>query len=1346
MINIQYLRKILLFSLLIANISISFEQTLYAPKIESPNAAALGSFGSVPINLFTGTPDINIPLYTMNYGNISVPVNLRYNSAAVKPGQMPGWVGSGWDLESIGSISRQVRGAVDEFYIDGSTGNSVGPNVSFYFPYPGQAVTPGSDYANQSNWNSHSQLVFDFTQQPNIAGIDVEADEFSFNVMGHSGKFYYSGSTKGWQVASDENIKVEVLGFVDPTTIRNAISQYTFSGSVVTSVNQSRMFSGFILTVPDGTKYYFGDINNSGYADGIEFSSKFMQHDPLGNGNSTPEFVANTWLLRKIVDVNNNYINFSYQRKYATCNLDIGFFELNASCSQSSSTWDAFLWGSWFGAPMIGSSATYSTDYVNTNDHFGVFQWPMYLTTISSPNENISFSFSDASCYRYTNNQVYWVDQTNTTNGAFYADNMLINLNSQYIQWEKLDKIVVKDNPSSVGLYSTTPKTIKQFAFTYANTSSQRLRLGSLQLLDNQSPGNIVGQYQFSYNSDFITQNSGLIADGNYTDHWGYFNNIDISNARFSDIYTRKQPNSLVLTTELLNKIVYPTGGYSNLTWQPNDYTSVVTLDRQSLIPFQSAVSTLTGSGGGLRISEIKNCLSDGTVITDKKYYYKKNYSAGSDPNSLASSGVLNGTPQYYFSLVNRTGILGYTINNYQAASLFGTQNYSYAGNGSPVGYDEVCEVNLDASYTKTYFTNYGNDYNNVTHFDQIPTGYLGWLPGYDTYFPMSSLELERGKPVSVLQYKADNTLLQSEVFTYRNDAGRFNSSINLIDLNASFGASSCNDALVLASAHSVFNYSYYPTAKTVTTYDQNGANPVSVTEHYTAYNANNLLQAKNTLNSKGEIVNTTYAYPTDYPSTTPYPSMSGVHILNPVISTAVTTIPLGSSTTPLTTITKNYSQPYTGIFVPQNLQVQVGSNPIETREQINAFDSKGHPLEIQKPNGAKEVYLWGCNSQFILAKIVGSDYSTASGLVNATILNEAGMGTGSGSISDGDIRKELDKLRTGLPDALVTTYTYSVGVGMTSETDPAGRTTYYDYDLFNRLIDIRDQDNNIIKRFCYNYAGQPDNCANVGIGNTVKTGTFTSTNSCPSGTSPATVSYTIPANTYYAADQATADAMATTALNSQGQALANSTPCQAAITGTNSTGVAWNGTMTNTSTNVSYTFSIYPGYSLTSVTALPIGTYNISITPYTTQSSPVNLTVNGITYSGTTFSLTNISINNGTDIKLANQTGSGPCSVVMSSGYSSPTNGLSSNGTSVSGYLVFYSTSTTMSPGYSYTIGTISGTCRPSATRTFTTTSSGRTWTVTVAASGLISVQMAYGSSSVSPGTTVNLTISYNL
>lgn len=70
-----------------------------------------------------------------------------------------------------------------------------------------------------------------------------------------------------------------------------------------------------------------------------------------------------------------------------------------------------------------------------------------------------------------------------------------------------------------------------------------------------------------------------------------------------------------------------------------------------------------------------------------------------------------------------------------------------------------------------------------------------------------------------------------------------------------------------------------------------------------------------------------------------------------------------------------------------------------------------------------------------------------------------------------------IDEVRVYPSDAFMTTYTYDPLIGMTSETDPNGLSKFYEYDLLGRLTLIRDQDKNIIKKICYNYAGQPEAC-----------------------------------------------------------------------------------------------------------------------------------------------------------------------------------------------------------------------------------------------------------------------------
>ena len=696
----------------------NFCQSIYPPKVQSPNAASLGTFGEIPVNMFTGSPDISIPIHTISYGRINVPIKLRYHSASVKPAQQPGWVGSGWNLESIGTISRQVRGGLDEFYISSSTGNATIPASGFYYPFPGQTSTPGSEYANLPNWNTQSQLAFDFTAHPNLFFQDVQADEFSFNVMGHSGKFYYSGNAKGWEVISDENIKVELTDFYDPLEIITAIKQFNIpynNGALSHSPDQPRAFGGFKISVPDGTKYFFGG-KSSNTPDAVEFSCPRRSINPYVR----PVFTANTWLLKKIVDADNNEINFSYTRQYPTCNLFLGFYVLNASCAQNNISTSAYSYSGGYGVQLVGSSATYSSDYVNGEKRQGLFQWPMYISSIQSPNETISFTMSNAVCRRYTNDQLIYIDVSNhTTNDV---DNSVLGVPAELnkLQWPQLDKIIIKDNMhNSNGVNNYNPNIIRQYQFNYSSSSAQRLTLASLQLLDKENTP--IGQYAFNYNGgpgmDLNTTSQGIniYADGNFSDHWGFFNNTDIAFATSSALFSRRQANQFVVTAGLLHKITYPTGGYTTLSWESNDYSRVVAVNRQA--PYVNSF----GYGGGCRIFEIKSFTAGGTPAIQKKYYYKKNYTAGVNVNSLESSGVLNGTPQYAFSLMNRTGVLGAAISNLLVTAFNGVGNYSYTGQGSPIGYDEVVEVNADGSYTKNIFTNYDTDINGVSHWDHSP-------------------------------------------------------------------------------------------------------------------------------------------------------------------------------------------------------------------------------------------------------------------------------------------------------------------------------------------------------------------------------------------------------------------------------------------------------------------------------------------------------------------------------------------------------------------------------------------------------------------------------------------------
>jgi hypothetical protein len=62
-----------------------------------------------------------------------------------------------------------------------------------------------------------------------------------------------------------------------------------------------------------------------------------------------------------------------------------------------------------------------------------------------------------------------------------------------------------------------------------------------------------------------------------------------------------------------------------------------------------------------------------------------------------------------------------------------------------------------------------------------------------------------------------------------------------------------------------------------------------------------------------------------------------------------------------------------------------------------------------------------------------------------------------------------VDDIRIYPEGAQMTTCTYEPGVGISSQTDANGIITYYEYDGFNRLMNIKDYKGNIIKNYLYN-------------------------------------------------------------------------------------------------------------------------------------------------------------------------------------------------------------------------------------------------------------------------------------
>jgi len=125
-------------------------------------------------------------------------------------------------------------------------------------------------------------------------------------------------------------------------------------------------------------------------------------------------------------------------------------------------------------------------------------------------------------------------------------------------------------------------------------------------------------------------------------------------------------------------------------------------------------------------------------------------------------------------------------------------------------------------------------------------------------------------------------------------------------------------------------------------------------------------------------------------------------------------------------------------------------------------YDNKGNLLEVSQADGPPISYIWGYDQEYPVAKVENATRAQIAGLSGFTSSFHAG--------SDGLSTSQENTLRNGLPNALVTTYTYKPMVGITSTTDPRGYTMTYHYDAFNRLEAVKDADGNLVSENMYNY------------------------------------------------------------------------------------------------------------------------------------------------------------------------------------------------------------------------------------------------------------------------------------
>lgn len=1018
-------------------------------SIPSPNVMSFAVFDGFPAVPNTGIPDINVPVYDFKYREINIPISLRYNTNLVKPDIQPSWVGLGWNLDVGGQITRVVNDKPDDLeYIDEYVYGITHENkVGYWYNH---------EFFKNNGWDNEVKVkaaADDWRNYPSYIALlgypasvkDYEADDFVFSFLGINGKFYLDADRK-WRVRCDQKIKVE-------------INESDIS---------TKGFLKITLTDTKGTKYIFGGNENATeYANSLFFTYK-------------QRLQAKSWQLSKIILNNNEEINFSYKKVHPSVTATPNFF------SNSGVT----------GFPKGGML------------HAGSITVPSYLEKIEAPNGEVLFNSSNSIQLAFDRKKFAYMQQRISENyiKAVNAPALIFNWNFERNIFPIPNLVNTEANvPTSsliglkldeISIKNKLDEEVKSFKFDYTNNANERLKLLKFETQDKVSAQKI-NTYQFSYNTLRLPEYLS-----SKTDHWGFYNGklLDFSNT--NAFYNSKRPDPEYAKAEVLNKIEYPTGGYSTYEFEGHSYSKELdTIRSNPLLNYNLDKIT-----GGLRIKKIINFSTLGQIETSKEFKYVRGYSIGGGTNQL-SSGVLGGKSLYDLYALSDGSI---SAGDIQAAYPLANN-----ANGSHIVYSEVVEK-YGEGYQINYYSNFDTGINGE-YMDGPPEFSIGI-----SNQKYNERDFERGVLLKRETFTNTGILVSKSQIKYDRIIGdnEFvkNIKAGVIGTAVPGNPSASTFTGYRGSYYKKFTHAYLPIEEINTSYDFLGSNPVSTVKKY-EYDLNTKnLKSESLLNSKNNLVKKTSLFPYDMVALNRdpqniYEAMVAKNMISPVIEQ----VEVNNNNQTFLQRTNFGKFTSSDLLLPKSTEEQVGLNPIETKSIFNSYDILGNLLTSSYKGSAKDGRLWGYNGHYPIAESINAageeiyyesfEESAASAVVkgiahtgdrfyegttyalNWTKPNQRNYiytywyrlngvwkwsspqaYNGNTNLTLGDA---YDDILIYPEEAQVATYTYRPLIGMSSKIDNKGLTTYYKYDSFGQLKYIKDSEKNILKQYSYNQANE---------------------------------------------------------------------------------------------------------------------------------------------------------------------------------------------------------------------------------------------------------------------------------
>jgi YD repeat-containing protein len=1074
----------------------------------SPNVSSIQKFGNIPIGPSTGIPQVNVPIYHYENksGNLNLSVSLDYHAGGIRVDEIASSIGLGWALNAGGMVSRAMQGIPDEC-IDGFL------NTSYLDPETGN--NPITDPSSKPFVKANNRQR------------DLQADVFSFNFNGRSGKFTY-GKNGHILMIDDQKIKID-------RTVSNIPVASSYDSMIVQ----------FVITDENGIKYVFNAYEQTTIPT-ASFHKVF----------------TSSWYLTKILSQSGrDSIILNYE------NVSIAQYICSASETAAS---DLFPNGSLYHNGYLNSYST-SSQAIDAKRLKSII-FPNGVNLQFVPNSAVR---SDLPSDRLLN-KIVITDSIHSPRGYILEQDYSLNARATLLRVYPFtgDNPEVRDVPYQFFYYSGLPDRLsnKQDHWGYPiirpmSDPSERIPWeifsnpigGKYELpgvnRDTDSAGCKAGTlYKMIYPTGGRTEfefEPNTAVDGWLNNNFSVIVNDPPYNSRVENFYLsldqgatthidasfifngapdgptnfqlKIQPTSSSATSgggALIRVEFFPPSGYSSgplisvdftnplqtmgstqnfslsnlvkgnqyyiryyftnisyfygnaqLTWQEKASQTQHTVQYSHVQPFV----------GGLRVKSIKDY--DG-ISSDPVSEHDYEYTT----ETGQSSGVLASFPTYTYTTLYK-GVPNVVISGGNAFYSSGSPlillrqsssiNDIVYTNGSPVTYSRVVERitgnNTNNGKIERFFTTHPAG--TSTPFPFTPPVNLSWMYGLMT---------------KELFYDVNGQLIKKTENQYStkvypnygtpdsiNNFASYSIAPVMFNVPDDFTANENSTSVSVGSYPPIwFLYNdYLPYAgrsdllsTTITYYDKNGQNlSQTVSNEYDPIYY--YLKKKKYINSKNNEQSELYIYPADKVAagqSVPYQEMVDRNIINPIVQTD-----WQLNGTKQRALITNYQKGWSGntsLILPATMQTQFMTDAPETRVHYYAYDEKGNPQSGGQENGTKINYIWAYNKQYPVAEIKNADYNT----IETVLGGSAAISSFSNQVnpSDAAVRNFLAPLRTDsrLKNTLIVTYTYAPIWGVTSQTDPTGKTTYYEYDGFGRLLRIKDLQGNIVKQFEYQY------------------------------------------------------------------------------------------------------------------------------------------------------------------------------------------------------------------------------------------------------------------------------------